>query len=62
MVALNTSANFQPILDCFILNFKLRYDDSENIETDHVNAVVFSLNQIKQRNVLLGHLVDLSFL
>ena len=24
-------ANFQPILDCFIPNFKLKYEDSENI-------------------------------
>ena len=27
------SANFQPILDCFIPNFKLKYEDSENIKT-----------------------------
>ena len=38
------SANFQTILDCFIPNFKLRYEDSENIKADC--AVVFNLNQI----------------
>ena len=42
------SANFQPILICFILKFKLEYDDLENIETDRVNAVVFILHQIKR--------------
>ena len=41
------SANFQPILDCFIPKFKLEYDNLENIKTDHVNAVVFNLDQIK---------------
>ena len=42
------SAKFQPILDCFIPKFKLEYDDFENIKTDSVNAVVFSLHQIKR--------------
>ena len=28
------SANFQPVLDCFIPKFKLKYDDSENMKTD----------------------------
>ena len=42
------SANFQPILDCFIPKFKLKYDDLENIITDRVNTVVFSLHEIKQ--------------
>ena len=32
------SANFQPILDCFIPKFKLEYDDLENIKTDRVNT------------------------
>ena len=36
------SANFQPILDCFIPSFKLKYGDSENIKADRVNTVVFS--------------------
>ena len=34
------SANFQPILDCFISKFKLKYDDLENMKTDRVNTVV----------------------
>ena len=45
----NCSANFQPILDCFIPNFKLMYEDSENTRADRVNTVVFSLHQIKRR-------------
>ena len=28
------SANIQPILNCFVPNFKLKYEDSENIKTD----------------------------
>ena len=35
------SANFQPILDCFIPNFKLTYEDSENIKADRVSTGVF---------------------
>ena len=27
-------AKFQPILNCFIPKFKLKYEDSENIKTD----------------------------
>ena len=42
------SANFKPILDCFIPKFKLEYDDLENIKTGRVNAVVFNLHQIKR--------------
>ena len=45
----------QPILDCFIPKFKLKYDDLENIKTDRVNTVVFNLLQIKQLKFLLGH-------
>ena len=41
------SANFQPILDCFIPKFKLEYDDLENIKADRVNVVVFNLHQIR---------------
>ena len=48
------SANFQPILDCFILNFKLEYDNLENIKTDCVNVVVFNLHQIKRLKFLFG--------
>ena len=42
------TANFQPILLCLIRNFKLRYEDSENIKTDRVSIVVFNLHQIKR--------------
>ena len=49
------SANFQPILDCFIPNFKLKYEDSENIKADRVSTVVFNLHQIKRRALFLGH-------
>ena len=48
-------ANFQPILDCFIPKFKLKYDDLENIKTDRVNTVLFNLHQIKQLKFFLGH-------
>ena len=40
------SANFQPILDCFVLNFKLKYEDLENIKADRVNTVVINLGRI----------------
>ena len=49
------SANFQPILNCFIPKFKLEYDDLENIKTDRVNAVLFNLHQIKRLKFFLGH-------
>ena len=39
------SANFQPILDCFIPNFKLKYKDSENIKADRVNTVDFNVGR-----------------
>ena len=54
------SANFQPILDCFIPKFKLKYDDLENLKIDCVNTVVFNLHQIKQ-SFFLGHPVDRNF-
>ena len=43
------SVNFQPILDCFIPNFKLKYENSENIKADRVSTVIFNLSQIKRR-------------
>ena len=49
------SATFQLILDCFILNFKLKYKDSENVKADCVNTVVFNLHQIKRRAFFIGH-------
>ena len=33
--------------------FKLKYEDLENIKTDHVNTVVFNLLQIEQSKFLL---------
>ena len=41
-------ANFQPILDCFIPNRKLKYENSDNIKADCVKTVVLNLGQIKQ--------------
>ena len=49
------SANFQPILDCFIPNFKLKYEDSENVKADLVNTVIFDLHRIKCQAFFLGH-------
>ena len=49
------SANFQPILDCFIPNFKLKYEHSENIKADPVSTVVCNLHQIKRRACFLEH-------
>ena len=37
-------ANFQPILDCFMPNFKMKYEDSENIKADRVDTVVVNLH------------------
>ena len=37
-------ANFQPILDCSILFFKMIYEDSENIKADCVSPVVVNLH------------------
>ena len=45
----HSSAILQPILDCFVPNFKLKYEDSENVKANHVNTVVFNLHQIKRR-------------
>ena len=45
----HSMVNFQPILDCFIPNFKLKYEDSKNINTDCVSTVIFNLHQIKRR-------------
>ena len=52
------SANFQPILDYFIPNIKLRCENSKVIKSDGVNTVVFNLHQTKRR-AFLGHPVDL---
>ena len=47
-------ANFRLILDSFIPNLKLKYEDSENIKADLVSIVVFNLHQIK-RWAFWGH-------
>ena len=36
------SVNFQPILDSFIPNLKLKHEDSEDIGTDPANTAVFN--------------------
>ena len=41
------SANFQPILDCVIPKFKLKYDDLENIKALCADTVIFNLHEIK---------------
>ena len=46
------SMNFQPILNCLIPNFKLKYENSENVKRDHVNTVAFNLHQMERRNFL----------
>ena len=38
------SANFQPILDCYTPNFKLKYANSEYIKADHVDTIVFNVH------------------
>ena len=35
-------------------NFKLKYEDSENIKADRVNTVVLNLRQIKRRAFFWG--------
>ena len=35
----HSSANFQPILYCFVPNFKLKCEDSENIKADRVDKI-----------------------
>ena len=51
----HSSTNFQPILDCFIPNFKLKYEDSENMKADRANTVFVNLYQIKGRAFILGY-------
>ena len=46
-------------MDCFKLNFKLKYKHSDNIKANCVNAVIFNLHQIKQSS-LLGHPVHVN--
>ena len=37
------------MLGCFVPNFKLKYEDSENIKTDLVNIVFLNLHRLKRR-------------
>ena len=46
------SAKFLLIFDCFIPNFKLKYEDLDNIGTDRLDIVIFYSHEIKQRNFL----------
>ena len=52
------SSNFQPIFDCFLPNFKLNYEDTENINADRVNTVILNLHQFKRWAFFLGHPVS----
>ena len=45
----HSKAKFQSSLDSFIPNFKLKYEDLQNIKTDRVTTLPFSLHQIKRR-------------
>ena len=52
----HSMVNSQTILDCFVPNFKLKYENSENIKTDCVNTIVFNLVWIKSnRGTFSGH-------
>ena len=51
----HSMAKFQSILDCSIANFKLKYEDLENIKTDRVATLAFNLHQIKRRAFFMGH-------
>ena len=48
-------ANFQKILECFIQNFKLKYEDSENVKADCINTVVSNSHQTNRRAFYWGH-------
>ena len=39
-------------MDCFAPNFKLKYEDSENIKANCVSTVVFNLHQIKRQALI----------
>ena len=49
------SANFQPILDCFIPKFKLEYDDLENIKNGSSKCCRFQFTSNQKFKVFLGH-------
>ena len=48
----HSMANFQSIYGLLCTKFKLKHEDLENIKTDCVSTVVFSLHQIKHRAFL----------
>ena len=48
------SANFQPILDCFIPKFKLEYDDLENIKNKSCKCSRFQLTSNQTFKVFFG--------
>ena len=52
--ASHCSVNFQPILNCFKPNFKLKHEDSQNIKSERVNKVVFNLHQIEHMAFIFG--------
>ena len=45
-----------------IPNFKVKYEDSENVKADRINTVVFSLHEIKRQAFFLGHPVNVNIL
>ena len=55
MIMFRMLMNFQPILDRFIPNFTLKYEDLENIKADRVNTVIFNLHQTNSWAFFLGH-------
>ena len=42
------SVRSQRILNCFMPNFKLKYEDLDYIKIDRVNTEVFNLHQIER--------------
>ena len=54
MIGSQCSANFQPILDCFMSKFKLKYDDVENIK-QIVLIQSFSTYTKSKSFFVLGH-------
>ena len=47
--------NFQPILDCFIQNFKLKYEDSKNVKVDCISTVISNSHQTNRQALYWGH-------
>ena len=51
------SAKFQPILNCFIPKFKLKYEDSENVKTDCADSHFQITSNQTEKVFFLGHQV-----